>query len=135
MKYNAVILLVLTTVLLLGAKTGLSLWLGPDFATHSYRVAQLLGIGAFALGVGAIPFALIQGLGRPDIPAKLNLIEVPFYLLALYWAVHNFGVNGAAMAWTLRASIDGLLLVFFAHQLTRKPSSRLSPIAVGSVRE
>jgi O-antigen/teichoic acid export membrane protein len=135
MKYNAAILLVLTTVLVLGAKTGLALWLGPDFASHSFRVAQLLGVGAFALGVGAIPFALIQGLGRPDIPAKLNLIEVPFYLLALYWAVHNFGVNGAAMAWTLRASIDGLLLLFFAHQLTRKPSSRLSPVAVGPVRE
>ena len=126
LKYTIAILVGLTTILLFGARAGLSLWLGPDFAAHSFRIAQLLLIGACALGIAALPFALIQGLGRPDIPAKLNLIEIPLYLGGLYWSVQNFGVVGAATAWMLRATVDGLLLVFFAHQLQREPLSGFS---------
>jgi O-antigen/teichoic acid export membrane protein len=126
MTSTLAILLPLTTVLLAGAKQGLSLWLGPDFAAHSYRVAQFLLVGAFALGMAALPFALIQGLGRPDIPAKLNLLEIPFYVVGLYWFVSNYGVIGAATAWMLRATADSLLLIFFAHRLQGKASAAFS---------
>jgi O-antigen/teichoic acid export membrane protein len=126
MKYTVAILVGLTTILLFGARAGLSLWLGPDFAAQSFRITQLLLIGTCALGIAALPFALIQGLGRPDIPAKLNLVEIPLYLGVLYWSVRNFGVVGAATTWMLRATIDGLLLVYFAHNLQRKPFLGLS---------
>jgi O-antigen/teichoic acid export membrane protein len=119
-------LLPLVIVMILGAKPGLTLWLGIDFAAHSYRVAQLLLVGAFFLGAAALPFGLLQGLGRPDIPAKLNLIEIPFYLVGLYFAVKNFGVTGAAVTWMLRATIDGLLLAFFAHRLQTAPALKFA---------
>jgi O-antigen/teichoic acid export membrane protein len=125
-------LLPVVIVMILGAKTGLTLWLGADFAAHSYRVAQLLLVGAFFLGAAALPFGLLQGLGRPDIPAKLNLLEIPFYLAALYFAVKNFGVAGAAVAWMVRATIDGLLLAFFAHRLQRIPRVGYSNMPVAA---
>jgi O-antigen/teichoic acid export membrane protein len=135
MGYTFAVLLPLTLLLMLGARRGLALWLGSDFAANSSRVAQLLLIGTFALGMAALPFVLIQGLGRPDIPAKLNLVEIPFYAACLYWFIRNYGVTGAAAAWMLRSVVDALLLLFFAHQLARKPSSRLSAIPVASVLE
>src|SRR5438045_4957840 len=51
----------------LAAKPGLSLWLGAEFAQHSYRIAQIIAISVFANGIASIPFALIQASGRPDI--------------------------------------------------------------------
>jgi O-antigen/teichoic acid export membrane protein len=133
MKCTFAFLLAPTVLLIVGAKGGLSLWLGSDFAAHSYLVAQILLIGTFALGMEALPFVLIQGLGRPDIPAKLNLVEGPLYAVGLYWSVRSYGVTGAAVAWTLRATLDALLLFFFAHRLQRNPSSQLSDAPVVSV--
>ncbi len=74
---------VLLTIVL--AHAGLRLWLGADFAQHSFRVLQWLAVGVFINSLAQIPFALVQGAGRPDLTAKLHLIELPLYLLALWW--------------------------------------------------
>ena len=124
MKYTLAMLFPFTVLLLLAAKPGLSLWLGYDFAINSYRVAQLLVLGTFALGMEALPFTLIQGLGRPDIPAKLNLGEIPLYAAALYLLIQRYGVEGAALAWASRAIIDAILLIYIAYRLLEKPSRR-----------
>jgi len=131
--YLLALLLPLTGVLIAIARPGLSLWLGPDFSMHSYRIAQLLLVGTLALAVGALPFALLQGLGRPDIPAKLNLVELPFYAVALYWLIQTYGVTGAAVAWMLRASIDAGLLIVLAHWIGRNPSPQVAGLPVESV--
>jgi O-antigen/teichoic acid export membrane protein len=68
------------------------------------------------LGIGSVPWALLQGAGRPDIPTKLNLIELPFYLTILWWLTGVYGINGTALAWSFRAVIDALALMFFAHR-------------------
>jgi O-antigen/teichoic acid export membrane protein len=123
MRYLLAVLLPLIVVLILGAKAGLTLWLGTSFAGNSYRVAQLLLVGTFALGMAAVPFVLIQGVGRPDIPPKLNLVEIPLYAAGLYWMILKYGVPGAAAAWMLRAIFDAVLLIFFAHRLQSRSSS------------
>jgi O-antigen/teichoic acid export membrane protein len=124
-----------TLALMFGAKFGLSLWIGADFASHSYRIAQLLLIGTFSLAIASLPFVLIQGQGRPDIPAKLNLAEIPLYAAGLYWLIQRYGVTGAAAAWALRATADAALLFYFAHRLNRDPSlevSRMQMISTAS---
>ncbi len=131
--YILAILIPLTAVLIAIARPGLSLWLGSNFSMHSYRIAQLLLVGTLALAVGALPFSLLQGLGRPDIPAKLNLMELPFYAAALYWFIQTYGVTGAAVAWMLRASGDAALLVFFAHRIQTNPILQGAGAAVESV--
>jgi O-antigen/teichoic acid export membrane protein len=130
MRYLLAVLLPLIVVFIFGAKAGLTLWLGASFAGNSYRVAQLLLLGTFALGMAAVPFVLIQGFGRPDIPPKLNLLEIPFYAAGLYWLIQKYGLTGAAAAWTLRAIFDALLLLFFAHRLQRNPDSKVSNVQV-----
>jgi O-antigen/teichoic acid export membrane protein len=120
-------------VLIAIARPGLSLWLGSDFSMHSYRIAQFLLVGTLALAAGALPFALLQGLGRPDIPAKLNLVEFPFYAAALYWFIQADGVTGAALAWMLRASADAVLLMFLAHRIQTSPVPQSAGPAVESV--
>ena len=133
MGYTFAALLPVTAVLLVGAKPGLSLWLGADFASHSYRVAQLLVVGTSVMAMEALPFVLIQGLGRPDVPAKINLLELPFYAVGLYGLIQKYGVTGAAGAWALRGAVDTLLLIYFAHRLLRNPSNDPSKVQIAAV--
>jgi O-antigen/teichoic acid export membrane protein len=103
--------LILATILF--AHEGLRLWLGADFANRSTVILQILAIGVFTNSLANMPYALLQASGRPDLTAKIHLIEVPCYLALLYWGIHVRGIEGAAVAWTLRLSVEGAILFFF----------------------
>ena len=96
---------------------GLTLWLGSEFANNSTIVMQLLTVGVLLNSFAFVPFGLIQSAGRPDLTAKLHLIELPFYLLLLWWIVGTYGIVGAAIAWVVRVVIDTLALFVMAHVL------------------
>lgn len=95
----------------------LRLWLGADFASHSTLVMQILAVGLLANGLAGMPFAALQALGRPDLPAIFNLLELPLYLAGLVLLVQRMGIPGAALAWTLYAIIDALVLFGTCHWL------------------
>jgi O-antigen/teichoic acid export membrane protein len=88
----------------------LQIWLGADFALESTVALQILAAGVLISSLAQTPFALLQGLGRPDIPAKFHLIELPVYICVAWFLVSKFGITGAAEAWTLRVALDALLL-------------------------
>ena len=108
------------------AQDGLRLWLGPEFAQHSFRVLQWLAVGVFINSLAQVPFSLLQGVGRPDITATLHLIELPLYLGVLWWLISTRGIEGAAMAWTARMAVDALFMFGLAKRfLPSKNSIRL----------
>jgi len=117
---TAYVTLFLFPVLLLAgafAHEGLRLWLGEEFAQHSAPVLQWLAVGVFINGIAQVFATYIQGIGRPDLTATLHLIELPIYLPSLWWAIHRFGIVGAAMAWTGRVAVDGALLFWLSGRL------------------
>lgn len=99
------------------AYEGLNFWLGSDFANNSYLVLQLLAIGVFLNSLANVPFGLVQSAGRPDLTAKLHLIELPFYLLILWWLLNAYGIVGVAVAWVLRVAVDTVILFIMANRL------------------
>jgi O-antigen/teichoic acid export membrane protein len=114
------LLLVLFPILLCTvalAQDGLKLWLGPEFAQHSFRVLQWLAVGVFINGLAYVPFAFLQGAGRPDLTATLHLIELPLYLGLLWWLIGTRGIEGAAIAWSARVAVDALFLFVLAKRL------------------
>lgn len=115
-KYTFLVLFPLILVTITFANEGLGLWLNNEFATNGTHVLQWLAVGVFLNSLSHIPFAFIQSAGRPEITAKLHLIELPFYLLAIWWLLHTWGIVGAAAAWAARAAIDAFaLFVLSAH--------------------
>jgi len=116
-KYVFLAIFPLTLITVTFANDGLSLWLGIEFAQNSTRVLQWLAVGVFINSLAQIPFALIQGAGRPDLTAKLHFIELPFYLGGLWYFIGGFGIEGAAIAWTIRTSIDAVLLFTVAKRI------------------
>jgi O-antigen/teichoic acid export membrane protein len=99
------------------AEDGLRLWIGQDFAEKSTAILRWLTVGVLVNSIAQIPFALIQSAGRADLTAKLHIAELPFYLLVLWWLIGRYGVLGAAIAWTLRAAVDALLLVVYSKRI------------------
>ena len=95
----------------------IELWLGNDFAEYSTVVMQWLSIGVFLNCVARVPFVLVQSAGRPDLMAKLGLIALPLYLIGLWYALNNFGIEGAAIAWTLRVLIDTVAFFFLSGKI------------------
>jgi O-antigen/teichoic acid export membrane protein len=115
-KYILLALFPITLLIVALAHNGLALWLGVDFAGHSTRVAQWLAIGVLANGLALVPISFVQGIGRPDLSAKLHLIEVPLYFAMLYWMIRTYGIEGAAIAWTARTIFDAVALFLMAKR-------------------
>ena len=98
------------------ARNGLTLWLGADFAQHSTRVVQWLAVGVLANSIALVPFSFVQGVGRPDLTAKLHLLELPLYLGLLLWMIRAHGIEGAAIAWSARTIFDAMALFLMAKR-------------------
>jgi O-antigen/teichoic acid export membrane protein len=98
----------------------LDIWIGKEFARNSTYVLQWLAVGVLLNSLSQIPVALIQGAGRPDITAKIHLIELPIYLILVWWMLHNYGITGAAFAWFFRILVDTALLFRSAQFLLKE---------------
>lgn len=116
---NRILLLLFFPIILtivVFAPWGMTLWLGSEFAEQSTGVLQWLAIGVMINAFGQVAFAAIQAAGRADITAKLHLVEMPFYLLALYLFIKWFGITGAAIAWTGRMVVDTVVLFYVTEK-------------------
>lgn len=114
-KYILFAMTPIILIIIYFAHDGLNLWLGIEFAANSTQVLQILSVGVLFNSIAQVPFSFIQGIGKPQITAKLHLIELPFYLFCLWYLCNTFGIVGAAYAWVLRVAVDALMLLYFAH--------------------
>lgn len=100
----------------------LTLWLGEDMALKSAMVMMIFGIGFSINAVAFIPFNYLQSIGRPDIPAKMHLLEFPVYVILLFTLTKYYGILGTALAWAIRVIVDALLnTLFMLYHLKPEP--------------
>lgn len=124
----------LVFIVMVFAKQGLIIWLGEDFAKNSYLIFQILAIGVFSNSSAVLALGLIQASGRPDLTAKLHLIELPLYLLVFWWLINSYGILGAAIAWTLRVLFDMVAMIAIAERINpTKIFSYLLPLHIGAL--
>ena len=109
-KYVFLAMFPITLLIITFANEGLYFWLGAKFAQNSTQLLQWIAAGVFIHSLGQIPYALIQGAGRPDLVAKLHLVELPFYVVILWWLIITNGIVGAAIAWVARIAVDTVFL-------------------------
>lgn len=116
LKYLLMALGPVVTVAVVYAPELLRAWLGPEFADRSTPAFRILVAGVLVNGMAGIAYALLQGVGRPDLPVKFYVAEFPFYLAVAWWLIGWAGITGAAIAWGLRVTADAVLLLSTASR-------------------
>ena len=76
-----------------------------------------------------VPFGFIQAAGRPDLTAKLHLLELAPYLGLLWLGMVQFGLQGVAMVWTGRVAVDAIAMFYVASTLDAQLKWRFKYIA------
>jgi O-antigen/teichoic acid export membrane protein len=92
----------------------LTLWMGPSFAQQTSVVLQVLALGVLANALAYVPYNLLQALGRPDLTGKFHVLELPLYVVLCALLIPRWGIAGAAMASTIRFTLDSALLFWAA---------------------
>ncbi|HTD59349.1 MAG TPA: flippase [Gemmatimonadaceae bacterium] len=123
------VLFPLTLIIVAGARVGLRLWLGPDFASHSTVVLQVIAAGVLVNSIAYVPFTMIQGVGRPDLTAKLQLAEILPFVGLLWVLIARFGIVGAAVAWTIRCTVDTAIVFYLGRRMLPPRHASLTPLA------
>ena len=104
----------------------LAVWIGADFAAHASLAGQILFVGTWLNGAAIIPLTRLHATGRPDLPLKFYGLELAPYFLLLWLALTYWGLAGAAIAWSVRAGADMVLLALAAG-LSRRHIARFGP--------
>lgn len=121
-KYIFLVVFPVILAIIVFAPEGLRLWLGNTLTANSAFVLRWLAVGVFVSCLAQLPFNLIQSAGKPGITATIQLVELVPYLVALFLLVWAYGIEGAAIAWTARVTVDAGFMFFFAYrQLPRRP--------------
>jgi O-antigen/teichoic acid export membrane protein len=117
-KYLLFIMTPLSVILIVFAGPILSLWLGEEFGQRSTVPFQILVVAFFGNAFAYVPYAAVYGLGRPDLKAKLNFIELPLFVAFCFLLIPGLGLAGAALAKLLLTAVDGVGLFWMAKRVS-----------------
>ncbi len=131
-RYVSLMLFPLVLVIVALAREGLGVWLGPAFAEHSATVLQCLAGAVFFNSLAQVAFSLVQASGRADLTARLHLVELPLYLVALWAMIASYGVVGAAITWAARVVVDAIVTFAFVWRLVPEGRPRILQLAASS---
>jgi O-antigen/teichoic acid export membrane protein len=110
LRYLAIVLIPLSMALVVFAPDILRVWVGQSYADQSSTVFRILGFGLFFCSLAQVPATALQAVGRPDLPAKFHLMELPLLVGLNVALIPLFGIVGAALVWTVRVIVDAALL-------------------------
>jgi O-antigen/teichoic acid export membrane protein len=84
----------------------LDLWIGHEFSIISAPVGQILMVGVWIAAISRVPLYGLRGLSRPKTVAIVDLTVLLPYWLVLFVGLTQFGLEGAALAYVTRASLN-----------------------------
>jgi O-antigen/teichoic acid export membrane protein len=106
------------TVAILFSSDLMRLWMGPAFAVASAPILRILLVGIAANALARVPLSVLNARGRSDVTAKVQLVELPFQVVATVLFLRFYGLPGAAFCWTGRLVVETIVLFLFAGRLT-----------------
>lgn len=120
----SLVLTPIVIVCLLLAEPFLHVWVGASLGPGAGAIAAIILLGVWINGLAQVPNTHLQARGRPDAPAKLHAIEILPFLGLLWLGLKVAGVEGGAIAWSVRCAGDaGLLAV--VSELSWRPDRRI----------
>ena len=125
LKYLLLIVGPVALMLIFFARRVLTLWVGAKFAGEGALVLEILAAGVLINSLAYVPCSLLQGIGRPDVIAKLQRLQLPFHIGLSWFLVSRFGLPGAALAWSVRLTLEFVMYIVATCWITRTPARLL----------
>jgi O-antigen/teichoic acid export membrane protein len=89
----------------------LSLWISREFAVANLTIFQIAAVGMYLNCIAQVPTTTLHAAGRPDLTAKIHLVEAIVYIPAIALAAAHWGLVGVAATWTARLAVDAVVLL------------------------
>jgi len=120
------------------AEPFLRIWAGAEYARHSLWPFYVLLAGNAVGAIAHVPTVLLKGLGRANVIARLQILEVVPFLVTAALFTGRWGAIGAAAAWSLRMILDTALLFRaasrYAHvSISPSPRERIGIASAGAL--
>jgi O-antigen/teichoic acid export membrane protein len=122
-RYLLTALIPMLFVVYVWAPEILRLWISADFSAQATPAFRVLAFGYGIALLAPLSGALIEAVGRPDLLAKLYLVELPLNVLIVWELTKHFGIVGAALSYTIRCTIETVIvwwIVFRAVKFSYK---------------
>ena len=103
------IIIIPVIVIFFFSKQLLALWIDENFAQSSYKIAQILVLFVMINCLNPVPVKVIQSVGRSDITAKIQFVQLIYYIPLFIFLVNYFGLLGAASAMLIKILIEFLI--------------------------
>jgi len=110
-KYIMIGVVPITALLIVFAEEILSLWMGADFAARSAFPLRLLALATLVSSSAWTSVTAAKGAGRPDIPAKVQVLQAAINVIFCLLLIPRWGINGAAVAWLIHHLIGIPLII------------------------
>jgi O-antigen/teichoic acid export membrane protein len=123
-KYLTFFILPITIGIIVYAQEILHIWIGAKFSKESALVFQVIAIGFLFNSIAQVPTTVLYAFGRPDLPAKFHLVELPLLVILNILLIPWIGIVGAGIAWSIRVIFDAFVLLFFARTFVRTTSAQ-----------
>ncbi|MFW6116415.1 MAG: oligosaccharide flippase family protein [bacterium] len=126
-KYMAVLATVIYLPIVFLSSSILRLWMGRDFADQSGVALSVLALSSYILSFNAVPYHIVNGLGRPDVNA-VSAVAGGFLNVGLCLVlIPRLGLLGAAIA-NLGSMIRIPFYVLFVNRRVLRVSDTLASV-------
>lgn len=105
-------------ILLIIAKPFFTLWAGAEFGRESVFPFYILLAGVFFSLLVYIPNTILLSSGRSGLFARFYLIEILPYAALAYLLIQLNGIIGAALAWSIRETVNAFTFIYFTKKHT-----------------
>ncbi|MGD9562025.1 MAG: flippase [Pyrinomonadaceae bacterium] len=104
-------------LMVLSGRPFFTYWFSEDFGRESTVPFYIIAAGFLFTVVAYFPYTVVMAAGRSDVFAKIYWMELVPYLILVWLLAARFGAVGAAVAWSLRAALDAVLLFVLAGKV------------------
>jgi O-antigen/teichoic acid export membrane protein len=100
------------------AKPFFTIWAGKEFGAESVLPFYVLLIGVFFGLLAYVPNTILLASGKSKLFARFYVLEIIPYGLLTYFLIKQFGIIGAAMAWSIKEVTNALTFIYFTKKHT-----------------
>lgn len=126
-KYLLIVMAPLAATFIFFSRELLTVWLGASFVARSGDILVILASAYFFNAFAYIGFSALQGLGRPELKATLDLILAPCFVILSWLLMQTIGPVGAAWAKLIILAVDAVCLLWMLKNVLELNADDLFP--------